>query len=52
MCQSKVCIQEFWYFVRGLDIQVYNSTRGINLSNLRTTILHTQLLLQVAKHFK
>ena len=25
ICRSKVCVQEFWYFVSGLDIQLEQS---------------------------
>ena len=34
-CQSKVCVQEFWYIASGLDI---------NFNNPRTTILYAKKL--------
>ena len=29
MYQSKVCVQEFWYFVPGLDIQPEQSKQSV-----------------------
>ena len=47
MYRSKVCVQEFWYCVPGLDIQAVMNLRPIQDENPSTTFLYE---LQVAKY--